>query len=163
MELDKRTLRMNFERAAATYDGAAVLQREGAERMRSRLDVVKITPGLVLDVGSGTGHCARLLARRYRGARVFGIDISHAMAHRARRKQGWFGRPRFVCADAEELPFADGIFHLVYSVDVIHHVASHLELHREAYRVLRPGGLFLTVTDSEWIVRNRRPLSHYFP
>jgi SAM-dependent methyltransferase len=34
---------------------------------------------------------------------------------------------------------------------------------REAFRVLRPGGKIATVTDSEWVIRNRKPLTNYFP
>jgi len=52
---------------------------------------------------------------------------------------------------------------MVYSVDVIHHVSDKPRYTKEAYRVLAPGGLFCTVTDSEWIIRNRVPLATYFP
>jgi len=42
--LDLRAVRRAFGRAAATYDAAAVLQREVAQRMTGRLDVVKLAP-----------------------------------------------------------------------------------------------------------------------
>jgi len=63
---------------------------------------------------------------------------------------------------AESLPFADGSFDLLYSVDVIHHVRDREALFREGFRVLAGGGGLVTVTDSEPIIR-QRILSHYFP
>ena len=48
-------------------------------------------------------------------------------------------------------------------MDVIHHVDDRLVYFREAYRMLRTGGKVCTVTDSEWIIRHRQPLTVYFP
>ena len=42
--LDKRHLRAAFERAATTYDGVAVLQREIADRLLDRLNLMKTRP-----------------------------------------------------------------------------------------------------------------------
>ncbi|MDG6903635.1 MAG: methyltransferase domain-containing protein [Nitrososphaerota archaeon] len=68
----------------------------------------------------------------------------------------WIGK-------AEKLGFEPDLFDLVFSVDVIHHITDKLSHFREAYRALKPGGRVCTVTDSEWIIRNRQPLSVYFP
>ena len=54
-------------------------------------------------------------------------------------------------------------FDLVFSVDVIHHVAAKPAFFHESARVLRPGGCLCTVTDSEDIIRRREILSGYFP
>lgn len=140
--LDKRRLRAHFGRAAATYDAAAVLQREIADRMLARLDVVKQIPAIVLDAGCGTGYCAQVLARRYRSARIIGIDLAAPMAARARRAAGWFARSRFVCGDLEAMPLPAA------SVDL---TVSNLTLQwcdltralAELRRVLRPGGLLM--------------------
>ena len=48
-DVDPAAVRRAFSRAAATYDAAAVLQREVASRMIARLDVVKLAPAVVLD------------------------------------------------------------------------------------------------------------------
>src|SRR5258708_5255842 len=55
-EVDPRAVRRAFSRAVATYDAAAVLQREVGARMAARLDVVKVAPTLILDAGCGTGE-----------------------------------------------------------------------------------------------------------
>ena len=62
-----------------------------------------------------------------------------------------------------KLDFEADSFDLIFSVDVIHHVNDRAACFDEAYRVLRPGGRMCTVTDSEWIIRHRQPLSVYFP
>ncbi len=146
--LDKRRVRAAFQRAALSYDSAAVLQREIADRLMERLDLIKLRPTSVLDVGSGTGYCTRALARRYPRARVIGVDIALAMARLSARSgrrfawTGWRPRERYMCGDAEALPVRSG------SVDM---VVSNLALQwcnpdavfEETVRVLRPGGLLM--------------------
>lgn len=140
--LDRRAVRSGFEHAADTYDAAAVLQREIADRLLERLDLLKIAPRRVLDVGTGTGYCARALARRYPRAEIVGVDLAPAMLRRARRQRGWFSRQRYVCADAECLPLATA------SVDMI---VSNLALQwcqpdrvfPELARVLAPQGVLM--------------------
>ena len=74
--MDARAVRRHFGRAAATYDAAAVLQREVGRRMVERLDVVKLAPAAILDAGCGTGDALAELAlrrgwvRRLRGTRA---------------------------------------------------------------------------------------------
>src|SRR5687767_491564 len=96
--LDRVRLRRQFERAASTYDGAAVLQREVADRMLERLDVIKQPPTRILDAGCGTGYGTRALAQRYRKAQIVGLDLAWSMTAHARRRAGWFGQKRYVCA-----------------------------------------------------------------
>ncbi|MHB8744005.1 MAG: malonyl-ACP O-methyltransferase BioC [Sulfuricaulis sp.] len=147
--LDKQSLRRSFEQAASTYDAAAVLQREIADRMLARLEVVRLKPRAILDLGCGTGYDARQLAKRYPHAQLLGLDIAEAMIRRARRKSGlWHrlnGRSVFLCGNAERLPLA------ATSVDM---VVSNLALQwcdlptvfAEVKRVLRPGGLLMFAT-----------------
>lgn len=143
--LDKQRFRAQFDRAADTYDTAAVLQREVADRMIERLDVVKREPARILDVGCGTGYCTRLLARRYRRARITGVDIAWRMTAHARRAAGWFGQKHFVCGDSERLPFANGAFDMVTS-NLMLQWCDPLTVFGEFVRVLEPGGLLMFTT-----------------
>jgi SAM-dependent methyltransferase len=113
----------------------------------------------VLEVGCGTGNYIRALADQA-GCPCWGIDPSREMIARAR---DYPGQVQFQEGRAEHLEFPPESFELVFSVDVIHHVEDPDRYLAEAYRVLSPGGKVCTVTDSEWIIRNRQPLAAYFP
>jgi SAM-dependent methyltransferase len=113
----------------------------------------------VLEVGCGTGNYI-LALERLAGSQWWGIDPSQAMLAKAR------ARSDGICVQsgrAEDIGLRSDFFDLVFSVDVIHHVTDRSACFRETYRVLARGGKACTVTDSEWIIRHRRPLAVYFP
>lgn len=141
--IDKRGVRASFERAAADYDRVAVLQREVGDRLLERLDFLRIAPERILDLGAGTGHLARALTKRYRRARIVALDIAHAMLLQARRRSGWWRRPRFVCGDIERLPFADHSVDLLLSSLTVQWCNALEPTFAEFRRVLRPGGALL--------------------
>ncbi len=113
--LDVAWVRRSFDRAAATYDAAAVLQAEVRELLLERLDLTVLAPRLVIDAGAGTGHASRALRRRYPAARVIALDSAVGMLREAARQQTWFRPFARVCADAARLPLADGSVDLVLS------------------------------------------------
>ncbi len=113
----------------------------------------------VLEVGCGTGNYVVAL-EALSGCACWGTDPHAAMLSRARARSG---RVTFLEGRAERLEFPEESFDLVFSVDVIHHVGDRAAHFTEAHRVLRPGGKVCTVTDSEWIIRNREPLAVFFP
>jgi len=112
----------------------------------------------LLEIGAGTGNFAAALTAIGAGI-VIGIDPSRQMLNQVQGDV--IGR--IAQARAEQLPFADRMFSVVYSVDVIHHVLDRVAAATEAFRVLRPGGTSVTVTDSEADLLRRIPLSRYFP
>jgi len=140
---DKAQTRRSFERAAVRYDEAAVLQREVGVRLLERLDLMKLKPQRILDLGSGTGHCIDGLFERYRKSAVVALDIAHPMLLRARQRGRWLRRPQCICADAERLPFADNSFDLVFSNLMFQWCVDLDSAFSELRRVLRPGGLLL--------------------
>ena len=84
--LDPRSVRQAFERAAASYDASAILQREVGQRMAERLALVKLQPLAILDAGCGTGDALSELSARYPEAFVVGLDLAYAMLDAARRR-----------------------------------------------------------------------------
>ena len=113
----------------------------------------------VLEVGCGTGNYI-LALKRLTGPDCRGIDSSAGMLSKARERSSGV---HFQLGRAEDLGIAPGSLDLVFSVDVIHHVEARLRYFQGAHRVLKVGGMACTVTDSEWIIRNRQPLAVYFP
>lgn len=110
------------------------------ERLLERLDSL---PGArVLDLGSGLGGPARLLAR-LRDWDVVGVDLSPAFCRIAQalsERSGQAGQTRFVAGNALQLPFADNAFDLVWSEHVAMNIEDRRALYRELARVTRPGG-----------------------
>jgi len=145
--LERARVRANFQRAAADYDRVAVLQREVGARLLERLDLLKIDPENILDLGCGTGHALEALGRRYPRARLLGLDLAEAMLRQARRKRRLRDRLRrrhgYLCADACALPLAADSVDLVFSNLTLQWLDAPAPAFAEVFRVLRPGGAFL--------------------
>lgn len=153
--IDKHGVRSAFERAAASYDQAAILQREVGDRMLSRLDYIKYHPDIILDAGSGTGHGTRKLLTRYPDARILAVDLALAMHFQASPPLPWWrrlgGRSSWrrvahVVADIEQLPCRDACAGLVWSNLALQWCNDVRTTFAEVRRVLRTGGLFMFST-----------------
>jgi malonyl-CoA O-methyltransferase len=154
--LDRRAVRRAFARAASSYDAFAVLQREVAQRMRDRLDYVKLAPRVVVDAGCGTGESLGALAARFPEAAVIGVDFALPMLARAAARtppRSWLAdrlarmtagatrAPALVCADAERLPFAAASVGAVWSNLMLQWLDDPSIALGEFARVLEDGGL----------------------
>ncbi len=131
----------SFDRAARSYDAAAVLQTRVRMELLARLDLVRLLPKSVLDLGCGTGAGAVALARRYGRGHVLALDLSPAMLREARRRRRPWRRFATLCADAARLPLAGGSVELVFSNLMLQWCGDPETVFRECARVLRPGGL----------------------
>lgn len=113
----------------------------------------------VLEMGCGTAnHLAAV--RRETGARCIGVEPSEEMRRNAALHPEEL---ELLEGTAEELDFPDGTFDLIMGVDMIHYVRTPLRYFTRAFAALKPGGLLVTVTDSDYTIRNRMPMAHYFP
>lgn len=150
-EIDARAARRRFDRAAATYRGAARLEAEVGARMLERLEYVRVAPARILDAGCGPAPQAAALARRYPGAAIVALDFSLPMLARARRAAGWRARLRgtrtlAVCAALERLPLAAGSVQLAWSNMALHWASEAPAALAELARVLAPEGLLMFST-----------------
>jgi ubiquinone/menaquinone biosynthesis C-methylase UbiE len=96
----------------------------------------------VLDVGSGLGGPARLLAGRY-GCRVTGVDLTQELCDVATdltRRVGLSDRVEIRQGNALDLPFDDGSFDVVWTQHVSMNIADKTGLYGEMRRVARDGG-----------------------
>jgi 2-polyprenyl-3-methyl-5-hydroxy-6-metoxy-1,4-benzoquinol methylase len=101
---------------------------------------------LLLDLGCGTGLHAGELARA--GYRVVAADMDFDAVATGREMDAVGSRLRldYAVARAESLPCRDGAFDAVVCLDVLHWAADAVAFEAmwdEAWRVLKPGGLFL--------------------
>ncbi len=138
--LDRAGVRHSFERASASYDGAAVLQTRVRAELLDRLQVMRLEPRVVLDLGAGTGRGALALKRLYRGATVIALDIAAGMLHEAKRNSRVFRRFGRVCGDALQLPLKEGCADIVFSNLLLQWCGDLDTALAEIRRVLRPGG-----------------------
>jgi ubiquinone/menaquinone biosynthesis C-methylase UbiE len=132
-----------FDRAAAGWDRRDRNAAEYLAAIAAGLMYVRPEPERALDIGTGTGAAALLIAREFPRARVRGVDISEEMVRRATERTGLDpeGRIAFRVGDASQLPWDDESFDLVAQLNMP-------PFFKEISRVLRPGGH--AVVASSW-------------
>ena len=108
---DKRQVAASFSRAAATYDAVAELQRGVGDSLLARLPA-ELAVRRWLDLGCGTGHFSRALARRFAEAEGLAVDIAEGMLRHAREHGG---AQHFIGGDAERLPLRGECCDLLFS------------------------------------------------
>jgi SAM-dependent methyltransferase len=137
---DRRLLSRRRERAALSIGAHDFLFREAADRLADRLDDVRRTFPLALDLGSRGGEIAATLGPRGGIKHLVQSDLSPAMARLAAGR----GASALV-ADEEFLPFAAGSFDLILSCLNLHWVNDLPGALLQICRALKPDGLFLAV------------------
>lgn len=116
MAINKSKVATSFSRSAQDYAEHAVLQKTVAERLLERLELVSISPKVIVDAGSGPGGAARQLAMRYKVAQVLQLDLSMEMLNQSRSKDSrFFSKQQYICGDAESLPLVKNSAELVFS------------------------------------------------
>jgi ubiquinone/menaquinone biosynthesis C-methylase UbiE len=129
----RRPLRAQFEHLAPVWD-----KRRGPQTLiplGAALDRLETVPQRILDLGTGTGAAARVVARRFPEAEVVGVDLSPKMVDEARTllPADLTSRVRYEVGDASALHFDSGAFSLVVLLNMI-------PFFEELARVTAPGG-----------------------
>lgn len=140
----KLALARHFSRAANTYNQAAIIHQEVGMRLLDRLDLIKLDPGVILDLGSGTGFFAPHLTQKYPKARIVKLDIAENMLRFSNKKN--FAQHTSVCGDGEYLPLKNHSVDFVFSNCVLHWFVNPQKVLAEIRRVLKPEGLVLFST-----------------
>jgi SAM-dependent methyltransferase len=117
----RRPMRNFFDRLAGEWDQRTA--DDSVQRLAAlAAGLLHVSPGpeRALDLGTGTGEGALLVAREFPRASVRGVDFSEEMIAIARAKVGLDpeGRIAFKVADAANLPWPDGSFDLVVQLNV---------------------------------------------
>lgn len=155
--IDKARARTSFGRAAETYDSAAIVQKQVRDEMLSRLDLVKISPQVILDAGCGTGLASHALQKRFAKSQVVSLDFALPMLQKARAMAhaGLFNQVKslfggtaqnLLCADIESLPLTNASVGLLWSNLAIQWVNDLDKTFQEFHRVLQSEGLLMFST-----------------
>ena len=141
-----------WTRYAAEYDEHQMSRLAHPEEREtwSRVwaDVLPAGPSTILDVGTGSGNVALLLAGA--GHEVTGIDLAEGMLERARGKcAGHPHPPTFVTGDAVDPPCAPGSFDAIVSRYLLWTLRDAPTALRRWHELLRPGGVLVAV-DAPW-------------
>jgi ubiquinone/menaquinone biosynthesis methyltransferase len=137
--------RAMFDRIAPTYDVLNKLMSFGIDRRWRTKAIARLGSGdvgPVLDLCAGTLDLSAMLEQAFPGARIVACDFSAAMLDRGKEK---VTRTERVVGDALALPFADASFGSVICGFGMRNLADLRAGIREARRVLRPGGTFVTL------------------
>lgn len=110
-------------------------EKKNLIKLVSKVGKVK---GMILDIGSGTGHTIDILPEC---RDIICLDRSLAMLNKLNRKRGIH---TVFNADALNLPFKNASFFFVSSLGVSEYLSDHTLYFREISRVLKKGGYFLT-------------------
>jgi SAM-dependent methyltransferase len=131
--LFRAPIRRQFGSLASTWETR--IGPEGLVPLGAALDRLTDSPARALDLGTGTGKAARVVAKRFPKAEVVGVDLAPEMVEEARRllPADLAGRVSFAVADGARLPFEDGAFDLVVLQNMI-------PFFEELGRVASPGG-----------------------
>lgn len=155
-----------FDKVAPKYDLMNDVLSLGLHRLWKR-DAVKkagIVPGMkVLDIAGGTGDISLLVAPLLgeKGA-LWLTDINHEMLKIGNKRLQSHGfKPKVCYCDAENLPFAEGLFDVVVVAFGLRNMTHKDKALSEMYRVLKRGGKVLVLEFSK-IYKGLSPLYDFY-
>ncbi|MDE1846941.1 MAG: class I SAM-dependent methyltransferase [Candidatus Micrarchaeota archaeon] len=135
-----------FSDVAQNYDKLSRALTAGLDNFWRRR-AVDLVGGLgkarVLDVATGTGNIAIMIAKRYQEYGVTGIDLNSQMLSIAKKKAKGISNLRFVNGDIESIRMKSGSFDIVISSFALSAFEDLPKAIASMYRVLRPGGTLI--------------------
>lgn len=137
MHLDKGKVRQSFAAASTTYDAVAELQRAVGKRLLDRI-AGDNPAGTLLDLGCGTGFVTSGLLLH--GMPVIALDIALPMLKVTKNKLAGAPDVGYICADAEQLPFAEQSVDCVFSNLALQWCVNLDAVFIDIKRVLKPDG-----------------------
>lgn len=132
--------------------GEGFLSPGGPEEVARLLDGVDLTGKTVVDIGCGTGGITLSLVRDYGAGKVIGLDVEAPVCAVSRKRveeAGLTDRIEIRQVEPGPMPLPDGTVDIVFSKDSIVHIPDKEALTQDAFRVLKPGGMFVA---SDWLI-----------
>ena len=133
------SVRLAFNKASGQYNEHAFLQKEIANRLDAKLDVISGCSNVIVDLGAGTGLLSKQLSKRFQDSQLICLDFAQAsLKHNPSNYK--------LCADAYQLPLADNSVDMIISSLMMQWCPDLNQLFSEIHRVLKNDGLILFST-----------------
>ncbi|MCE3076002.1 class I SAM-dependent methyltransferase [Chryseobacterium gwangjuense] len=98
----------------------------------------------ILEIGHGNAAHVKSILNKAQNVKYTGIDISETMNHEAKRlNEEWKNQVEFVLYEGDKLPFEDGTFDKIFTVNTVYFWKQPIEYLNEIYRVLKDNGTFV--------------------
>lgn len=139
--------------------GEGYLSPGGPEEVARLLDGIDLAGKSVVDIGCGAGGITLSLVRDHGAGQVIGLDVEAPVCAQARRRveaAGLADRIEIRQVSPGPMPLPDASLDIVFSKDAIVHIHDKEALAKDAFRVLKPGGLFVA---SDWLIAHDGPPS----
>lgn len=151
-ERTRRHFNATAEDYSNTHDGRFVQPMYAA--LISELE--EISSGRLLDIGCGNGDFFELI--KDKGLELHGVDLAENMVRVARQRYGAIAE--IILADAENLPYQDGMFDIIICNASFHHYTNPKAVLAQMRRVLKDNGMVLI--GDPWLPQPLRGLMNYF-
>ncbi|AKG22040.1 class I SAM-dependent methyltransferase [Calothrix sp. 336/3] len=153
--------------AAISYDPITqyVLPPNETWNRQALIDVVKVKPQRILDLGCGTGSTTLMLKQAFPTAEVIGLDLSPYMLVRAEHKAMSANLDiRWCHGNAENTGFANASFDLVTAALLFHETPTSVSINilRECWRLLKVGGQVVIFDGNQKTLRQLKWLNNVF-
>jgi ubiquinone/menaquinone biosynthesis C-methylase UbiE len=132
---DKRKVMQRYNVTAEMYDERYSQEQE--RKYKKALENVNVAGKTVLDVGCGSGLFFKEVAAQ--ACLVIGVDVSRKLLFKAKEQGSTFSNVAVLQADADHLPFRDGLFGAVFAFTVLQNVPKPAETLNELKRVAKKG------------------------
>lgn len=143
MEYYKKRIRKAFNTKASSYDDYSIVQKEVGRRMIERLELLKLEPLNILDLGSGTGYLAGLLQKKFQSSNVTCLDLAENMLLECKKKNP---NLNLVISDIERMPFKSASFDLIISSFTLHWCEEIEKIFFDIRKLLKNNGVFMFTT-----------------
>jgi len=132
-----------FDNQAPVYDEKDVIlySKNGKISCQNIADYLKDKEYKnLLDIGSGTGYLIDMLVKEHK-AQYTGLDLSPKMIEVANSKK--IKNAKFIEGVSDDLPFSENTFDVITCSQSFHHYPDTTKALQEAYRVLKPNGIYI--------------------
>ena len=157
-------VRDQFQRSLPDFDAQSAVFQSVSEQLLERLELLAISPEVVLDLGCRSGYQLEALQSRYPDAKIWGTELA---VLRERKKSGFFKTlfsrkdvpsSSVIESDPHTLPFADSSVGLVVSNLLLPWCHAPETVFSEVARVLKPDGVFMFTSAGPDTLREYRDL-----